>query len=289
MYIRQRDVVVGAVLVLYIVLFALSPPAAVSTILSHPVGVAASFGVAVYTTLYYSKPIGALLIVALLASMTSATEHLTVGGVTIADGKSYGCVGSSEFGMVEGGRLRGYANATVAASYDSAWSSAPKINCTGVPRGSMITTPKTSATTARTYQTLATTDYFGQGDIRVVTGDVATCRTQCDSTANCKGFVRIGTNCFLKNDSVRTPTYRADATYHYTGAAPSAAATAPAAPATAPAAPARPPTTTPPITTPTAPAVTSPPAARPPAVTPTPPPAAPKPVMACNIENFAPF
>jgi hypothetical protein len=78
MYIRQRDVVVGAVLVLYIVFFALSPPAAVRTILSHPVGVAAAFGVAVYTALYHSKPIGALLIVALLASMTRVTERFTI-------------------------------------------------------------------------------------------------------------------------------------------------------------------------------------------------------------------
>ena len=79
MYIRQRDVLVGAVLVLYIVFFALSPPDAVRRVLSHPIGVAASFGVAVYTALYYSRPIGALLIVALLASMTKVTEHLTDG------------------------------------------------------------------------------------------------------------------------------------------------------------------------------------------------------------------
>lgn len=62
---------------MYIVFFALSPPAFVSTILSSPIGMSASFGVAVYVALYHSKAIGALLIVALLASMTQVTEHLT--------------------------------------------------------------------------------------------------------------------------------------------------------------------------------------------------------------------
>jgi len=38
---------------------------------------AACFGVAVYTALYHSRAIGALLIVALLASMTQVSEHLT--------------------------------------------------------------------------------------------------------------------------------------------------------------------------------------------------------------------
>jgi hypothetical protein len=62
---------------MYIVFFALSPPAFVKTVLSHPIGVASAFGVAIYTALYYSRAVGGLMIIALLASMTQATEHMT--------------------------------------------------------------------------------------------------------------------------------------------------------------------------------------------------------------------
>jgi hypothetical protein len=79
MYVRKSDLFVGTAIILYIVFFALSPPAAVRTVLSNPAGMAACFGVAVYTALYHSRAIGALLIVALLASMTQVTEHLTGG------------------------------------------------------------------------------------------------------------------------------------------------------------------------------------------------------------------
>lgn len=77
MYVRKSDLFVGTAIILYIVFFALSPPAVVSTVLSNPAGMAACFGVAVYTALYHSRAIGALLIVALLASMTQVSEHLT--------------------------------------------------------------------------------------------------------------------------------------------------------------------------------------------------------------------
>jgi hypothetical protein len=62
---------------MYIVFFALSPPAFVNTILSHPIGVASSFGVAIFTAMYYSRAVGGLMIIALLASMTQTTEHMT--------------------------------------------------------------------------------------------------------------------------------------------------------------------------------------------------------------------
>jgi hypothetical protein len=77
MYVRKSDLFVGTAIILYIVFFALSPPAVVRTVLSNPAGMAACFGVAVYTALYHSRAIGALLIVALLASMTQVSEHLT--------------------------------------------------------------------------------------------------------------------------------------------------------------------------------------------------------------------
>jgi hypothetical protein len=80
MYVRKSDLFVGTAIILYIVFFALSPPAVVRTVLSNPAGMAASFGVAVYTALYHSRAIGALLIVALLASMTQVTESFAAGG-----------------------------------------------------------------------------------------------------------------------------------------------------------------------------------------------------------------
>ena len=70
MNISQRDVVASAVLILYIVFFGTSPPAFVQSVLSNPIGAAASFGLAIYVTLYYSKPVGGLLIVALLAGLS---------------------------------------------------------------------------------------------------------------------------------------------------------------------------------------------------------------------------
>jgi len=77
MYVRKADLFISGVLVMYIVFFALSPPAFVKTVLSHPIGVASAFGVGIYTALYYSRAVGGLLIIALLASMTQTTEHLT--------------------------------------------------------------------------------------------------------------------------------------------------------------------------------------------------------------------
>ena len=79
MYVRQSDLFVSAAILIYIVFFALSPPEFVRTVLTSPIGMSASFGVAVYVALYHSKAIGGLLIVALLASMTQVTEHLDAG------------------------------------------------------------------------------------------------------------------------------------------------------------------------------------------------------------------
>jgi hypothetical protein len=304
MNISQRDVIASAVLILYIVFFGTSPPAFVQSVLSNPIGAAASFGLAIYVTLYYSKPVGGLLIVALLAGLSrsgsrenfdvytgtfnetgylnanpdvktnvqsgrgfaSGKAHWDSHGkregrqgsgltkVTLTEGKSYKCSeGGPAIYLFKDGKLNGYPNPEIAASWDPNWGSAAAIPCADVPKGptmAMKTGAGGSAGGARTYQTLANTDYTGQGDIRVVTGDVSVCKTQCDSTTNCKGFVQTGTTCYLKNASVSTPRYVQGLTYHYTGAAPSAAASAPAAAAAAP---------------------------------------KPKPVMACNIENFAAF
>lgn len=83
MYVRQSDLFVSVAIIMYIVFFALSPPEFVRTILSSPIGMSASFGLAVYIVLYHSKAIGILLIVALLASMTQITEGFAGGSCSV--------------------------------------------------------------------------------------------------------------------------------------------------------------------------------------------------------------
>lgn len=269
MNIRQTDVVVGTVLVLYLVFFAMSPPAIVRTILSNPISMAASFGAAIYTTLYYSKPIGALLIVALLASMTRGTEGFDTYTGTFNE-QSYLDANPDIKANVQSGK--GF------PSGKAHWDAAGKNE--GRP-GSGLT-----KVTSRSYQSYANTDYTGQGDLRMVTGDVEKCKSECDGTPNCMGFARVGGDCYLKGSGLTTANYVPGVSHYYTGTAPPGGpATAPgASPMTAPSG------TTIPMTTPTAPAPTTPAAAEPPKPTaPTPPAPAPKPVMACNIENFAPF
>jgi hypothetical protein len=295
MNIPQRDILASAVLILYIVFFGASPPAFVQTVLSNPIGAAASFGLAIYVTLYHSKPVGGLLIVALLAGLSrsgsredftvytgtfnetsylnanpdvktnvqsgrgfrTGRAHWDAAGmregrqgsgltkVTLVEGKSYKCSeGGATIYLFKDGKLSAYPNPQIAASWDPAWGSAAAIPCASVPKGPNMAMKAAAGGAARTYQTLANTDYTGQGDIRMVTGDVAACQSQCDSTTGCTGFARVGNNCYLKNASVKTPRFVSGITHYYTGAAPSAAASAPAAA---------------------------------------------KPVMACNIENFAAF
>ena len=120
MYVRKTDLFVGTAIVLYIVFFALSPPYVVRTVLSSPIGMSACFGVAVYVALYYSRAIGGLLIVALLASMTQVTEHLTAGC-------SPGAVQTST--LVNGGDLATIPNVADASACGSACCA--NASCTG--------------------------------------------------------------------------------------------------------------------------------------------------------------
>jgi len=84
--------------------------------------------------------------------MTSVTEHLTVKKgngeqVDLADGKIYNCKGTPEFGVVQNGKLSGFPNPEIAASYSSTWSAdATEIECTGVSRNTDAATRKVSAT-----------------------------------------------------------------------------------------------------------------------------------------------
>lgn len=226
MYVRQRDVVVGTALVLYIVFFALSPPAVVRTILSQPIGVAASFGVAIYITLYYSRPIGAILIVALLASMTSVTEHMTD-----SERSSLQTELTSVNATVT--QLRG-----MGLSPDSNDALKNAIARQSEIQRQLSAPPTASSTTS------------GSGS----SSELADLNK---TISELQGMgLRPETNDALKNALARRDQLQRGAT--------------------------------PPMTTPTAPAASSPAPAMPPSAAP--PTSAPaRPVMACNIENFAPF
>ena len=311
MRVRENEILAATAVAMYIVFFAMYPPEWVRNVLANPLGMAALFGGSVYVALYKSKLVGGLLIVAFVLSMTRVTEHLTVGNVTIADGETYKCAESGEHGIIEAGKLRAFGSREIGKSYDSAaWSGNVKvIPCTGAAsmRGPTIRTPKAAAgagagttppasgagtgTTppasgARQYQSYPNTVYR-QGDISggYVAGDVATCQARCDATPGCTGFARqIRANtCILKNSNLTTPSYDTDRIHYYTGTPP------PGGPATPPggSAGAAGPSTLP-ITTPTAPALSAPPPT-PPATAPPAPIVPVRPVMSCNLENFAPF
>jgi hypothetical protein len=66
----------------YLLFFAVNPPAPIRMLLSNTVLLALTVGGAVYVTMYLSKAVGILLILAVLLSMTSVTEHLTAGCTT---------------------------------------------------------------------------------------------------------------------------------------------------------------------------------------------------------------
>jgi hypothetical protein len=68
----------------YLLFFAVNPPAPIRMLLSNTVLLALTVGGAVYVTMYSSKAVGILLILAVLLSMTSVTEHLTAGCSTPA-------------------------------------------------------------------------------------------------------------------------------------------------------------------------------------------------------------
>ena len=80
------------------------------------------------------------------------------------------------------------------------------------------------APTGRVYKSLPRTDYFGQGDIKAMSGNLDACKSECDKVTGCKGFVTDGMQCWLKSAAVRTPSYKSNGTYYYAGDAPSAAA-----------------------------------------------------------------
>jgi septal ring factor EnvC (AmiA/AmiB activator) len=197
------------------VFFALSPPKVVRSVLSHPVGVAAAFGVAIYTTLYHSKPIGALLIVALLVSMTRVTEHLS-------DIERSGV--ETQIATTE----RQIAEAQAGNSPDKQATISALNNQLQQLRALLSAGPSELETLNRTIADLE------------------------------RAGSRPETNDTLRDALARRAQLQRQST--------------------------------PPITTPSAPAASSPAQSTPPAAPPAAPPASPaRPVMACNIENFASF
>jgi hypothetical protein len=91
----SRTELIGAFVVgLYLLFFAVNPPVPIRALLSHPVPLALVLGGAVYVTMYSSKAVGILLILAILLSMTSVTEHLTAGCTTPSPQQGFDRVGS---------------------------------------------------------------------------------------------------------------------------------------------------------------------------------------------------
>ena len=75
---RRPELIASLSVLLYIVFFAVSPPPVVQSVLANPVGMAAAVGGAIYVTLYKSKVVGGLLLVALVLSMSrGGREGLT--------------------------------------------------------------------------------------------------------------------------------------------------------------------------------------------------------------------
>jgi hypothetical protein len=246
MHISQSDVVVGTGLVLYIVFFAMSPPAVVRTLLSHPVGVAASFGIAIYLTLYHSKPIGGLLIVALLASMTRVTEHLTDAEKTSARAELDGV--NRTISDLEGMGLVPERNDALKNA---------------LLRRTQLQQQLAGPSTAGGASSKCPPGYTyagGSNSCMPQGGGEFLCPS--DST---KVIGRNGEKSCIPNSRLQEALASGQVTVYNAGTTPSA----PAATSPAPAAP-----------------PSAPQAARKPEAPPAP---AAKPVMACNIENFAPF
>jgi hypothetical protein len=240
MNIPQRDMIAGAVLILYIVFFGMSPPSFVKDTLSNPIGAAAAFGLAIYVTLYQSKPVGALLIVALLTglSRSGSREGFDVYTGTF-DETGYLNRNPDVKTNVQSGK--GFASGR--AHWDAAGKREGR-------QGSGLT--KATLTEGKSYK--------------------------CSEGGPAFYLFKDGKLNAYPNGAVATSW---DSAWASGPAIPCASVPKGPTMAMKPgAAAATPPATTPPVSTP--PAATPPAAAAPAA-------AKPKPVMACNIENFAAF
>jgi hypothetical protein len=90
---RGPEQIASVAVVLYIVFFALSPPAIVRTILDNIVGMAVAVVAATYVTLYKSKVVGGLLLVALVLSMSRGGREGLTSGCTVSKANGYRYIG----------------------------------------------------------------------------------------------------------------------------------------------------------------------------------------------------
>jgi hypothetical protein len=90
---RGPEQIASVAAVLYIVFFALSPPAIVRTVLDNIVGMAVAVVGATYVTLYKSKVVGGLLLVALVLSMSRSGREGLTAGCTVSKANGYRYIG----------------------------------------------------------------------------------------------------------------------------------------------------------------------------------------------------
>lgn len=90
---RGPEQIASVAVVLYIVFFALSPPAIVRTVLNNIVGMAVAVVGATYVTLYKSKLVGGLLLVALVLSMSRSGREGLTSGCTVSKANDYRYIG----------------------------------------------------------------------------------------------------------------------------------------------------------------------------------------------------
>jgi hypothetical protein len=72
---RREERIAATAIFMYIVFFAMSPPPIIHRILHNVVGMIVTFGIASYITLYKSEPVGALLLISLLLSMSRSSRE----------------------------------------------------------------------------------------------------------------------------------------------------------------------------------------------------------------------
>jgi hypothetical protein len=131
------------------------------------------------------------------------------------------CAGADDYCRVGDPRCLSDADCTQANTIDKT-----NRDCTRLPKKTATVVPTVGP--ARVYKILAKTNYAAQGDIKDLDGDINTCKSVCDQTQNCKGFtIQNNKHCWLKDDTVKTPSFVNDMAYYYTGEAPSAAGVAP--------------------------------------------------------------
>ena len=88
MKVSQPELLGSAAIVLYIVLFSHSPPTALRSALSNVFIAAGVFAAIAYITLWKSRTLGVLLVLAFLLTMTRVTEHMDASATSSSTGGS---------------------------------------------------------------------------------------------------------------------------------------------------------------------------------------------------------